>query len=326
MNGDAAPDWTGVELAGDPTMFIGWRRSNKRLEARRVSLHEDTFEALHEIGAAAISQLRTMRGLPYSPYVHPELGEEYIYLPLAADVPDSDGRGSDLAGLCRNLDAVQEITAEELRTHDFQFYGIAYASGENLVAFVRKSNPRRTLQGAHKFFKFSGSLKRVARPDIVLEDTVDLVVTQRALAVLRSFSFEMLAPDVNFSEENVQRYVDDLVGALQGKVVLSAGSIEALREVSGRKTSLVKRLKNLHSRASQLQITPASVQEILRRHDLAEVVQFDADGNVVLNVESVEVFVDLLEGRYFEQDFTGDAVRADRFRRRTVRSSPREEA
>lgn len=319
--GSVVPDWGDVRLEGEPTMFIGWRLSNKRLEARRVSLHADTFAVLREIATGALEQLQEMEATPYSAYAHPEFGEEYVYLSTATASAVPAPRGLDLAQLCRSLESVQEVTAEDLQNLKFQFYGIAYGSGGDAVAFVRKSNPKKALQGGYKFFKFSGTLKRVENPDLVLEDSVDIVVTADTMAVLRAFSFETLAPDVNFSVSNVEQYVDDLVGALQGKLDVSSDSVEAIKSVSARKSSLVKRLKNAGALAATLDITSQSAQETVLRHGLGDLVSFDDSGKVVLAQESVEVFIDLIEGRLFEQDFTRSPARADRFRVRRSSST-----
>jgi hypothetical protein len=311
------PQWHALELNGEPQFFVGRRKANRELEAWRLSLHADTFEALREICSGALERIQNMQGVRYSPYAHPELGEEYLI------VGGEGGAGSvpEIQQICYEVRDVMPIEADGLAEISTQFYGIVYGEGNDVVGFIRKTNPRRSLNRGNRFFKFRDTLRLVDEPDVVLEEDVDLIVTNDMMAVLRPFSFETLAGEVSFSIDNIREYVAGLAEVLSEKIPLGPHAQQNLEDVARRKVSIVKRLRNVREHLEVADVDSEKLRSALARHELDGHLTFDESGCVSLDETNVELFLDLLEGRYFEQDFTGAGMRADRLRPRLARAS-----
>lgn len=323
------PNWSQIVLSGSPTLFIGWRRWNKRLEARRISLHEDVHSSLLDLCQESLTNLANMSPVEYGPYVHPEFGEEYFCIGLdelhtksagseAADEtePLTTPEGADLLRLGANLESVDFMDAPEIKNQAFSFYGISWKLGEERYTFIRKSNPKRSLEGGARFFKFAGTLKTVDKPDFVLEDEFDMVVTNSLVAVMRPGSFNTLTADIGFAMKHVSEHVQDLGVAISGKIPLASSSLSAIEELAKRKMTVAKRLINVIGRIKVIDLNPDSVRKSLELHGIPSTLLLDNEDKFSFDSENVEIFLDLVEGRYFEQDFTGTPARADRFRAR----------
>jgi hypothetical protein len=64
-------------------------------------------------------------------------------------------------------------------------------------------------------------------------------------------------------------------------------------------------------------LKPSQVREHLTAHDIDPNRLVASDDSFSFGEDEVSTFLDALEGRYFEDDWTGEPRRADRFSTRT---------
>ena len=310
----------GIRLDGEPTLIVGWRKRNNRLEGRRLALHHDVVSVLRDICSKTLEDLASMTAVPYGPYAETEPGEEYLEVAYE-NVPSPEGDdtrrdSADLLQLANSLTVLPPIGIDALRAESFSFYGIAFEDSDAPTLFVRKANPKKSLEAGYRYFQYRDTLKRVEQPDLVLDDGIDVVLSSNTVYVLRPSSFRTLTNDVKFAASHVQQHVEDLVTGLKGHLAFQPSAAAALVAEGTRRVSLASRLRHAAESIGSLDLNAEKVTEALRRHAIDPATVLAPDGSFAFDASGVDVFLDLIEGRYFEQDFTNARVRADRFRSR----------
>lgn len=104
---------------------------------------------------------------------------------------------------------------------------------------------------------------------------------------------------------------------LEQVLPLGADSIDVLSDRCGRRVSDAKRLNHIVSeRAAALgSLTRDDIEELLERRGISTVIQ---DDKIRLTKETASDFLDLVEGRLFNDDVTGEERRADAYSPRTA--------
>lgn len=324
----ADTNWAAIDVRDDPRLVVGHRPRPKHLEAERVELHEDTFAALREIATSAAELLRSTAARPYQPFAELDPGEEHFELelrPASSGAPDSrvgepdggapDGGGPDgaeLLHLLRIADDLPTVDARDLTARANLFYALCWPSPAGGTAFVKKTDPARVLRHARSF-QFSGALRRVDNPDLILSDSVDFVIHEGTAGILAPTPFRQLFADVDVALSEVPAYVDAVRAALAGTVPLSGPAAEALSRVVSRRTSYAARLRRLSGRLGEIGLTREALVAAAARHLDDPSVLLSESGELVFDDRGVPTFLDLAEGRLFEDDFSGEHRRADRY-------------
>jgi hypothetical protein len=164
------------------------------------------------------------------------------------------------------------------------------------------------LPAGYSFTQYSDTLRKTERPDFVLDAEVDIVQRGTEFAGLRPASFAAIMSDVGILLQRVPDYVKEVQAALKGHIPLSTSSAAALKSAVGGRTSFARRLSVLGDRLRSFELTPKSVRDSLRRHGLNPDDFLDSKDQFVFGEEHVPVILDVLEGRYFSDDFTGGAT------------------
>jgi hypothetical protein len=309
--------WDGEHEEGDPTFIVGWKKWNGLVEARRIPVSTLVADELRTISTEGLRRLRELDPVEYSAYAEVDLGEEYLLLPadqlsrLAATADMSDVGVVNVAAL---VDELPVMSAGDLAAQSLSFYGIGLLVGGEWTLFVRKANPRSVLNRGARFLKYEDTLKNMDRPDLTIDDEIDFVIRAGSAFVFRPSGFRMLTSDVKFATDRVEAHVDDIVARVT-TAGFSAGAVNALKSVGRRKSSVAGRLRRVADQASSLNLTVDTVSAALTTHGIDPDILVSG-GEFSFDEDAVSVFMDLVEGRLYEQDFTGERVRADRFRRR----------
>lgn len=320
------PSFRNIELKGNPKLVVGWRRWNNRLEARQVNLDEDVFPTLRRVCTQALANLSSMTAVPYGPYAEVEMGEEFLEI-SAKDVnvskpgdefekKNDQAEGADLLKLVSQIRQLDDVGAETLRATSFSFYGIAFEEPGTTVLFVRKANPRKSLEAGHKYFKYGDKLKRVDQPDLVLDDEIDVVLTTDTAFVLRSSAFRTLTNDVKFATNHVEEHVKNMFEVLKGTLDFDQKSREFLMEAGKGKISIALRIRRVSTSIAALKLDSEKITSALQKHSIDPSILLASDGSLDFDSEGVSIFLDLIEKRLYEGDFDGEHLRADRMRRR----------
>lgn len=320
----AAETWLGKDISADPELIVGWKNRSQQLEARRLPLHRDTFEELRDICTGVLGRLQAMTPVENGAYVMPERHEEYITIPYdefhkpneGVDQNGDDGELADLIRIALEPEGLQFINASEIQERSLSFYGISFPTISGPITFFKKISPVSSVRRGGRFFTYGETVKRVERPDLILFDDADIVVTDPVIAILSEHAYEVLAADIGAASRHISEHVTDIASSFRGEIEFTQSSIDALVASGKSRKSVAKRVRNLAKEASTLGVTRQTFENNLKKHGYDPSEFFDEDGKILLRGDSVLTFIDLVEGRLFEHDFTEAPLRADRYRTR----------
>jgi len=320
------------ELGDDPILIVGRRRKPKELEAFIVNLDSSTFVELRGIAMSTINVARRSTAVEWRPNLVIEETQLAVvdsgYLPPSPGAAeavdeglfDTDGLlGAELLDLLRSPGGLESLTPAILESGDFRFYAIIWPSGGSgrLVAFVSEFNPVAIRRQAKSFYSFDGTLELTTGPDFALDGIADLVVTSEAIWILRAVAFDRLFADVRASLNDVEASVSALQSALP-RLAFSSISLKAIRSVCAIKPTYARRLQDLSETEHIKSITPALLKRALEDHG-ADPRDFIRAGVVEIDRDEVGELLDVLEGRWYEADFSMEPRRAGRWTRRSSR-------
>lgn len=350
-----------IRTDGAPILILGRRPKPRDLEGFVVRLDASTFAALRDIANRTLAELGAMEAADWHPSAVAAPGEEYAVIDVrglpAPKVPtlrqklrpraDSQGEGSrpadfdgrdvgtdDLgstttAGLMRLIaspDSLAVLQATDLDSYDFRLYAIVWTEGlaDGLVAFVGEFNPVALVRRAHSFYSFDGVLRAVPAPSLSLNAAADLVITDEAILILRPTAFDHLFSDVRALLNDVPADVSKFEATFK-KLPFSSISLKAIESVCASRPMYAKRLRQLAAEPHLDDITPALLRRALVRHG-ADPHDFIQSGVVEIDRDEVGELFDVLEGRWYEADFSREPRRAEiwskrRVQRRVVKSS-----
>lgn len=328
MRPDVRDEWKGISLRGNPRLLVGWREPRRRLDALRVRLHEDVFAELAALCRPAVDKLQNYRERPFENFAELDDDEYFWYehavLPArqsreGARTVESADHGlsveddtADLVRLVKSVDGLPDADRDDL-DDPYSFYAICWPRRGSMIGFVSRMNPVATLRPGFRYFQYGDAMRTVSRPEFVLKEGADLVIGIEGTAILSPYSFETLLGDVGVVFDHVQKDVATVRKALAGTVSLSAGAERALLDEASRTRSNAKRLRLLPARLATIRLDAASVRKSLARHGVDAGLILDAGGHFLFDRQNVGLFLDVVEGRYFEDDLGGERRRADRF-------------
>ncbi len=305
-------NWTEIDLSGDPRLIVGRRPRPKQLEAERVDVHHDAHPVLRQIAVTALQELADTQRRLYEPFAELEVGEEHFELQVGAG-GDGAGDGAELPHLMSVVDELASVDARDLKDQSNLFYALCWSSGAGVTGFVRQTDPVRVLRHGRRFFQYEDALRSVEAPDFALDGSVDFVFHARTVGILRPTPFRNLFADVDVALSGVPTYIADARAALASTVPITDSSAAALQAVVSRRVTFASRLRRLADRLAAVPITADAMLAAAARHLDDPSVVIDADGQLEFDEDHVGVVLDLLEGRLFEDDFSGQHRRADRF-------------
>jgi hypothetical protein len=341
--------WTDVNLDRDPILVVGRRPAPKRLEGFVVDLRQDTFGVMRGIAQATIDEITRREPAEWHPNAGIEEGEEYFSVNVA-DLPSpassrrtrrgsqSDGLPAatstdphlhEAAALLRVVLApgeLENLHPALLESGDFRFYAIVWEHGDSgrPVAFVSEYNPVQILRKSTYFFRYDGTLRLTETPDFTLNEQSDLIVTSDEIAVLRAISFEHLFSDIRALLNDVPTNLAVLKATFH-RLGFSSESEKAIEAVCVTRPTFARRLQELTLSGHGEDITLAKLHRVLQRHG-EEPTDFIRGGRIEITRDEVGPFLDVLEGRWYEADFTSEPRRAARWARRKSRQARKAES
>jgi hypothetical protein len=234
----------------------------------------------------------------------------------APTTTDESSELADVLRIVRDPDSLPAVSAGQLQDGDFAFYAICFPQpGGEVITMVRGMSPTRTLRRGAFFGRFAGSLRRAERPDLLLEAAVDLVITGDEVAILNRTAYDRLFSDLDTIALAVPGNVA-AVSAAMPKLRFAPGTTEALTALCMRLPSLAKRLSGLANNPGLDSLDSVALRVALVSHNEDPDPWLDANGELTLTEDRARHFLDVVEGRWWTSDFTGERRRADRFRQR----------
>ncbi|MGV1048846.1 MAG: hypothetical protein ACOYD4_10035 [Solirubrobacterales bacterium] len=327
--------WQGEELSGDPILLIGLRDKQRRLEGFRINVNQNLHDDLRRVAEDALARVRAMEAVPYTPYVGAEDGE---YLSLATEalvLPKTSGgettKGQDeavetatLVSMIAQSDEAKEMGAgqltERLDAGDFYLQAICLEGNDGRVGFVTKAQKTQVLERSRIPLgkdDQSDQLKRISRPELILETTAHAIVSSKEIAILNKTQFQFLVSDSTLIASHVPAQVAAINQAFTARGVAISGQTQAaiLGKAAG-SVRVAKRLDALAVRVGQLDISLLENGGGFSAQDLTPSDFLNDQGEIHCEAERVVELLDALEGRFFGDAFSAEKRRADNFRKR----------
>jgi hypothetical protein len=314
-------DWAATTLGGEPRLLLGERKSSKKIEVHRVEVHEDLFSDFRAIADKALGELQRRDPKPYSTFAS-ATSDDYFDVDVS-DIPrrrdrrkkEEDPEAHEIASalsMVADCDDHPVMTAEELRGSDPSMYAIVFEDQDGKIGFIRNMSPSRPVRAGLRYLQYGDTLREIAPPDLAIDEDIDLVVAGDGCAVLSASAFTTLFGDVGIAFQQVPANIAAISTALRDTIPLRGDSIDALRQRCGRRVSDAKRLHHIATeRADALRgLTTEELESLLRARALDSAIQ---DNELRLDPDTVSEFLDLVEGRLFNDDLTGEERRADSY-------------
>lgn len=307
----------------EPRLILGWRERGS-IQAGRVPLDREVLGDIRAIAREALDRLAELEARVYEPSATLTIGEEYFRVSVEGLPARTRRRGNDegvddsaaMISATTGSDELERIPPADLADHaGFVFYGLVFDLDDGgTVTFVTKEDPVRAAARFKLSLFGSDRLRLVTPPVVSLRANVDLVIAGDEVLVLRKAAFEQLFNDVNVALTDAPANIEDVTATLENMVVLGETAIASLAKVAAKRLSYAVRLRALSDRIKQIKPTPDVVRQKLLAMGNAPEDLLDGD-MFAFDDANVGLFLDLMEGRHFPDEWTGDRMRADRMSR-----------
>jgi hypothetical protein len=317
---DVREEWKEVNFSGEPRLLVGWREPRRRLDALRVKLHEVVFTELADLCRPALTKIQDYAERLFENFA--ELDDDQYFWYAHASLPQRDPQEAaptaeddtaDLVRLVKGVDGLPDATREDLDEPYYSFYSICWPHRSSMIGFVSRMNPVATLKPGFRYFQYGDAMTTARRPDFALKEGADLVIGADGTAILSSFSFQTLLGDVGVLFDNVENDMAIVRKALARSISLMPDADEALLAEASRTRGMARRLRLLPGRLKAVSLDAASIRSSLKRHGINPDLILNKGGHFSFDREHVALFFDTVEGRYFEDDLSGERRRADRY-------------
>lgn len=325
--------WQETNVESDPVLVVGLRNEKRVIEGFRVNLENNVAADLQKVAADTLNWVKNREPIEYTPYVEPDEGE---YLTVATETLPSKRSQEDQAAesekeetavvvpLIRDCDVLPEIGAGQLiqRLADGALYlqAICLMAGEDRVGFITKAKAQQVMKRSSIPLGKNDQndrLKRISRPELVLESDVHAIVSPQEIAILNRNQFQHLVSDVPLVFSHVPVQVNRIADTFKARgIQLSGDTQTAILSESLRSIRLAKRLEAFAERIQAIDISRIASGDGFSDQDLAPADFVNSSGEIACKPERVIELLDALEGRFFGDAFSPEKRRADRFRKR----------
>jgi hypothetical protein len=325
-------DWAALKLGKSARLLLGWRDGRRNLSAQAARMTADVSKEMIAACQRALNDMAQLDRRIYSgiPALEPE---QYLSLAIATG-SSSGGVATNQADALLKLDRMMPeeatttaqlvelinsafdedewLTKDELAFGSWLFYTVVVQLTDGgVAAFVRKYNPQRGLKAGRLRVAANGdTLARFDDPLFNFDFNFDLIIAPDEIAIFNVTAFNSVFADIELAKIHAGEHVTTITS---GVVASLSGPSEALfRKECEERTSLANRVRRLAHVDYLNRVTTAALRDALQKHGMPA----DRLGKTKVQLTSrtdVEVFLDLVEGLYYEADFTGEARRADRY-------------
>jgi len=318
-------DWAGLQLGPGVRLLLGWRDGRHGLKARPVRVTDDIAQTLTDACRKTLERMKDLERESYSGIPSLEPGQ---YLSLGIEPEPTEGDPAEpnwllpeeMAATAELLSIIDDafenehwLARNELSKGKWLFYAIVVelTGSEETLTFVRRSSPQRGLAAGKLHLAARGStLRRFNDPLFNLDLNVDLIIAPEEIVIFAVSAFNSVFADIEVAKLLAPDHVSAITEALALNVAHDAQA--TLIEVCGKSTALANRLRRLAHAGHLQKVNLPALHAALAKHGIPQ----DRLGKQALKLkdhDDVEVLFDLLEGLYYEADFTGEARKATRF-------------
>jgi hypothetical protein len=279
---------------------VAWR-SGRRLDAGDITMVESVAEHLREAARATITRMRESDLRAYNADMQLE-PEEALF------VNDEDLISSSaLNDILFPDEPLPTISARTLPERPLVLYAITFRSAGSPIAFVRKTNPRKSASAGRMFALLGNTLTNADKPVFTLDPSFDLVVSPAGVIALDQGIFELLFKET----DAVLAAIPDWVSAIAEHLPL-AGDGAAVLEAKALKSSRLRRqLRSIYERGHLADVTIERVRAHIATLDLDEA-DFVAGDELVVDEADPRALLDLLNEDLFVGGLTDVGFRSER--------------
>jgi hypothetical protein len=323
--------WNKLKLSGDPILVVGLRPKTQIL-GYRVTVDKNLHPDLRKIADDALAIVKKRTAIDYTPYVEPGEGEYLKLDPSSLTVTKTRTSASGttsqkqqtarLLEIIQNADTLPPLGAKALteRLDEFVLQAVCLHTGTDVVGFVTKGNAGRVIKRSAIPLGFADNhdrFKKITRPEVVLEGDTHAILAPGEIAILNVTQFQFLVGDIGLVEEYAPQQVKVIAQSFKTRgVPLSASTTAALAAKAKGSVQLAKRLDAFNERVMILDVSRITSGRGFTQQGLKKADFVNRQGEIQCDDERVVELLDALEGRYFDDGFSDEHRRADRFRPR----------
>jgi hypothetical protein len=325
-------NWKSIRLTGDPILVVGLR-SGSKIEGHRVVVDRNVHPPLRKVADDALGRVGAMKAISYTPYVDPG-DDEYLSLdPATLTISvraDGDGgptsqkqQTAQLLHTVQNADTLPTIGAKQLitRLDDLYFQAVCLHTSPAIVSFVTKATGRQVIKRSAiplGMDNVTDRFKSVSRPELVLESEVHTVMAPGEIAILNRPQFQFMVGDIGLVAQYVPAQIRLIGTRLKNHgIPLSTATSRAIEAKATDSVQLAKRLDAFLERIDEIDVARITSGRGFSAQDLKKKDFVNAKGELECEPGRVLELIDALEGRFFDDGFTSEKRRADRFRKRS---------
>lgn len=309
------PDWSAIDSAAAMTLAVGWV-SGTKTKLAKVTIGQDVAVALADVADQAVANLGERAAERWAPDAL-VTAETYLVLP-AEQVGDRPvlARTVDQYGVFLNAlqaaSALPVLSATAIPAAQMSFYALVVGdTPEHRTVFIRRLNPRRSLQAGRIFGVYRDVLTRVEEPLFAFDHQVDLVVNEGTVAVLSQTAFAAFFRD----QDALMAQAPAWGSALAVPLPFAEGSIDLLVAKAQRDSRLRTRLEAAATSGVLANVTLGDLTQALPEFGLAPD-DFVTDGHIVVTEENAHDLLQVLNEDLFQGRFSHTPYRVDRKMRR----------
>jgi len=298
------PDLESIPIDEALTFAIAWKAGNK-IVAGKVTTAGKVTSAMRTACRATVERIQQLELKQYDPDTH--LAREECMA-----VPGSLFAGSDSAPmkLLHGAAGLELVRADQLPSRPLYFYAVVVGdSPSNRVAFVRKTNPHKSIRRGGIVATLGNTLTRVENPVFILDPDFDLIVLGETILVLNQVAFELIFRD---AAALVDRY-PDWVKEIADHLPFDGDGVKLLVEAASRDSRVSRRLRAIHERGyfRDGKVKIEHVKKVAEKEGLDES-KLIRDGKLVFDPSDRFVLLKLLNEDLFTGSLSGERVEVDR--------------
>ncbi len=325
--------WKETDVKSDPLLVVGLRNEKRVVEGFRVNLDNDVAPDLQKVAADTLDWVKSREPVEYTPYIEPHEDE---YLTVATETlptrPAEKGGAAAsekeetavVVALIRDCDVLPEMGAGQLgkRLEDGALYlqAICLSAEKERIGFITKAKSQQVMKRSSIPLGKNDQndrLKRITRPELVLESDVHAIVSPQEIAILNRNQFQHLVSDVPLVFSHVPVQIDRIADTFKGRgVQLSSETQAAILSEGLRSIRVAKRLEAFAERIQDIDVARITSGDGFTDQDLVAADFVSSSGEIACEPQRVPELLDALEGRFFGDAFSSEKRRADRFRKR----------
>lgn len=324
-------NWKKLKLTGAPILVVGLRQRSK-IAGYRVVVDKNVHPALRKVANGTLERVKRMKSIPFTPYVEPA-DEEYLSLDpatltIAASIDSNSAptsqkqKTAQLLQIIQSADTLPTIGAKQLiaELDNLYFQAVCLHASPRIIGFVTKTSGRQVIKRSAIPLGMDNAtdrFKTISRPELVLEGEVHVVMSPGEIAILNRPQFQFMVGDIGLVAQYVPSQVKLIASRLKKHgTPLSRQTREAIETTAIDSVQLAKRLDDFLERIDQIDVARITSGRGFTNQDLKKKDFVNSKGELECKPKRVLELVDALEGRFFDDGFTNEKRRADRFRKR----------